>query len=162
MNKISDVPILLRREIEALAVVPLLKAFEKEFGKERTLAIARKVIAKHAKQSGRELAERYGGNTPEKLVEALGAFHMEGEFREVSQNSVSFYVNKCPYVDMYRKLGLQEYGSLLSCERDPSTFSGFNSRITLSRKQTIMDGDCCCDFVFHFTKENKTKDEKLS
>ena len=161
MEKIKDVPIILRREIEALAIVPFLKAFEKELGEEKVLAVTREVIAKQAEKSGKELAERYGGNTPEKLVEALAAFKLEEvKYRENSEKCVRLDVYRCPYVDMYRRLGLIEYGSVLSCERDPSTFKGFNPGISFSRTQTLMDGGCCCDFVFNFA-EDQQKEKKM-
>jgi predicted ArsR family transcriptional regulator len=151
MENIENVPIILRREIEALAIVPFLKAFEKELGAEKVLTVAREVIAKQARKSGEELAKHCGGNTPKKLVEALAAFNLEEvEYKEISEKRVSFDVHRCPYVDMYRRLGLGKYGSILSCERDPSTFNGFNSGISFSRTQTLMDGGCCCDFVFNF------------
>ncbi|MGE4485778.1 MAG: L-2-amino-thiazoline-4-carboxylic acid hydrolase [Oscillospiraceae bacterium] len=161
MEKIEDVPIILRREIEALAVVPFLKAFEKELGEEKMLAITRKVIANQARKSGQELAEHYGGNTPEKLVEALAAFKLEDmAYKEISDKTVRLDVHRCPYVDMYRRLGLSEYGSVLSCERDPSTFKGFNPGILFSRTQTLMDGGCCGDFVFNFTEDHQ-KEKKM-
>jgi predicted ArsR family transcriptional regulator len=162
MEAIKDVPIILRREIEALAIVPFLKAFEKELGEEKVLAIAREVIAKQARKSGQELAKHCGGNTPKKLVEAVAAFNLEEvEYKESSEKCVSFDVHHCPYVDMYRRLGLEKYGSVLSCERDPSTFNGFNPEISFSRTQTLMDGGCCCDFRFHFA-ENQEKEKRLS
>ena len=63
METIQDVPILLRREIEALMVAPFLDAFAKELGESRTMEIAREVIAKLARQSGAEAAKAVGGNS---------------------------------------------------------------------------------------------------
>ena len=40
MKTIYDVPIILRREIEALMVKPFIDAFEKELGHEKTYASA--------------------------------------------------------------------------------------------------------------------------
>ena len=44
MKTIYDVPIILRREIEALMVKPFIDAFEKELGHEKTYEIVKKVI----------------------------------------------------------------------------------------------------------------------
>lgn len=41
MKNIYDVPIILRREIEALMVKPFLDAFEKELGHDKTYEIAK-------------------------------------------------------------------------------------------------------------------------
>ena len=43
MKTIYDVPIILRREIEALMVKPFIDAFEKELGHEKTYEILKKV-----------------------------------------------------------------------------------------------------------------------
>ena len=48
MKTIYDVPIILRREIEALMVKPFIDAFEKELGHEKTYEIVEKVIAEIA------------------------------------------------------------------------------------------------------------------
>ena len=42
MKTIYDVPIILRREIEALMVKPFIDAFEKELGHEKTYEIVKK------------------------------------------------------------------------------------------------------------------------
>lgn len=44
--KVEEMPILLRREVEARILKPFLEAFEKEVGKERTKEIVIDVIKK--------------------------------------------------------------------------------------------------------------------
>ena len=58
----NDVPILVRREIEARIAGPLIKAFMKKFGREETIAVASEVILNLAEESGQQLAERCGGS----------------------------------------------------------------------------------------------------
>ena len=69
MTDIDELPILLRREIEARIAGPLIKAFIGELGRERALAIASDVIAKLAEESGENLATRCGGNSLSHLAE---------------------------------------------------------------------------------------------
>ena len=52
MQDISSVPLIIRREIEALIAAPLIKAFIEEFGRERTLKVTEKVIKSLARQMG--------------------------------------------------------------------------------------------------------------
>lgn len=47
MKTIYDVPIILRREIEALMVKPFIDAFEKELGHEKTYEIVKKSHLRH-------------------------------------------------------------------------------------------------------------------
>ena len=62
MKTIYDVPIILRREIEALMVKPFIDAFEKELGHEKTYEIVKKVIFDKAFKEGQEYAELFGRN----------------------------------------------------------------------------------------------------
>ena len=63
MKTIYDVPIILRREIEALMVKPFIDAFEKELGHEKTYEIVKKVIFDIAFKEGQEYAELFGRMT---------------------------------------------------------------------------------------------------
>ena len=60
MKTIYDVPIILRREIEALMVKPFIDAFEKELGHEKTYEIVKKVIFDIAFKEGQEYAALFG------------------------------------------------------------------------------------------------------
>ena len=62
MKTIYDVPIILRREIEARMVKPFIDAFEKELGHEKTYEIGKKVIFDIAFKEGQEDAELFGRN----------------------------------------------------------------------------------------------------
>jgi hypothetical protein len=68
-DDINSVGILVRREIEALLAVPLIGGFMEEFGREKALDIARKVIRDLALESGKLLATFSGGNKMENLAE---------------------------------------------------------------------------------------------
>ena len=56
MNEINDVPVLLRREIEARITAPLIEAFADKLGHEKTIEIASNVILNLAVKSGADLA----------------------------------------------------------------------------------------------------------
>jgi hypothetical protein len=49
---------------------------------------------------------------------------------------------------MYEKMGIEDIGFILSCNRDFSFMKGFNPQIELKRKKTIMEGAEHCDFRF--------------
>ena len=59
-----------------------------------------------------------------------------------------FNVTRCRYAEMYRELGIPELGAVLSCNRDFSLIEGYNTDVTLTRTQTLMEGAACCDFRY--------------
>jgi L-2-amino-thiazoline-4-carboxylic acid hydrolase-like protein len=71
VDRLNDIAVLTRREIEARILKPVLEALAAEFGEERVRAIARDVIVEVARRQGRELAERMGGNGLDRFARAL-------------------------------------------------------------------------------------------
>ena len=156
-DAVNRIPILVRREIEALLAVPLIEGFIEEFGRERTLDIAGKVIRDLALESGRLLARISGGNSMEDLAKGIPLFSQGGaqevDVLEAGPTKISMNVTKCRYAEMYKEHGMEEFGYLLSCGRDFALIEGFNPEIKLTRTQTIMEGADYCDF--RFTTEPK-------
>ena len=62
-DRLNDIGVLRRREIEARILAPLLDTLGDEFGRERVLEVAREVIVNVAHQQGDQLAESMGGST---------------------------------------------------------------------------------------------------
>jgi hypothetical protein len=151
-TSLNEVGVLQRREIEVRILAPILEALGQAFGKEAVLEITRRTIAAIARRQGRELAEQLGSNDLDAYSESLEPWTRNGalELRILnqSQTHLDFDVTRCQYAELYHKLGLQELGSILSCNRDASFIEGFNSAIHLDRTQTIMQGAPHCDFQF--------------
>ena len=151
MKEIKDIPTLLRREIEAGIAAPLLNEFAEELGWEKTLEITRRAVAKMARTAGEESAVRAGGNT---FADFKGIFPhfaddpaVDAELQVSKDGScLRMNVTRCQYAELYQRLGLEELGAVLSCERDPSFFAGFSPEIEFSREHTILGGDSFCDF----------------
>jgi len=156
-DNINSVGILVRREIEALLAVPLVRGFMEEFGREKALDIAGKVIRDLALESGRLLASPSGGNKMENLAKGVPLFSQGGALKidvlEASPIKISMNVPECRYAEMYKEHGMEEFGCLLSCSRDFSLVEGFNPKIKLTRTQTIMEGANYCDFRFNMEPE---------
>lgn len=154
METIYDVPVLLRREIEALMIKPFLDAYEKVLGHEKVYAIVEQVVAEIAKKQGAEYARELGGND-------LAAFRKQTEgwtandsliWEESMPDERTLCQNilRCEYVDMYKRIGMAELGYTLSCMRDEYFYEGFNEELEMTRSKTLMMGDDCCDFCFKF------------
>lgn len=151
MQTVHDVPIILRREIEALYIAPFLDAFAEELGWEKTRQIAVEVIRGIATQAGRDAAAMAGGNTLEIFLEKVNPGFARGGALEstakIDENGVlCIDMTRCRYAEMYERLGMKELGAMLSCERDGCMFQGFNPNFEFKRTQTIMNGCPGCDF----------------
>jgi hypothetical protein len=147
-----DIPLLQRREIEAQIVGPLVRAFADAFGREETVEVLRSVIVDLARQGGEELARSLGESSLEAFAATLGRWQeggaLEIDLLERSPERLSFNVVRCRYAEMYRRLGLEDLGSTLSCARDFALAEGFSPEIELERTQTLMQGAPFCDFRF--------------
>jgi len=158
METIFDVPVILRREIEALMIMPFLDAFEAELGHEKTYAIAEKVVQKIAKEQGAEYAKMIGANDAHALIAQEEAWCANDalELENVLEDGhiLNQTIKRCAYVDMYERLGIKELGSMLSCMRDEYFYSGFNPGMVMTRSKTLMTGGDCCDFCFNFPKKD--------
>jgi hypothetical protein len=151
-DTLNEIGVLKRREIEARILAPLIAAFAAEFGRERVVEIAQRVIVDLARRQGQALAEQMGGNSLPHFVQSKDNWVKGGalaiEVLQATDTAYDFNVTRCRYAEMYRALGIPELGAVLSCGRDGALGGGFNAGLTLTRTQTIMEGAPVCDFRY--------------
>jgi hypothetical protein len=154
-DTLNEIGVLKRREIEARILAPLVAAFSEEFGGERVLDVAKRVIVEIAREQGRALAEHVGGNSVAHFVQTktnwVKGDALAIDVLRVDDAAYDFNVTRCRYAEMYRALGIPELGAVLSCGRDFALGEGFNRDLVLTRTQTIMDGAPHCDFRYQLT-----------
>ena len=147
---IDNMSVLDRRRIEAMVLGPVIRAFQSEFGEERTNDVVRRVIVDIARGQGRKLADRAGGDDLESFASSKGPWRrghaLKTQELARSAGRYDFNVTRCRYAEMYDELGCRDLGAILSCARDFVFGEGFNSKIALTRTQTIMGGASFCDF----------------
>jgi hypothetical protein len=152
------VTLLDQREIEARIVGPLVRAFEKELGPERTRAVVAGVVRGLARESGCAAAVAQGGNGPRELAAAVERWRAGGALEldviRLDDDALEFNVTRCRFAEMYRRLGLEDWGAVLSCGRDGAMVEGFNPGLELTRSQTLMEGAGHCDFRFRRRSES--------
>lgn len=151
MKTIADVPLILRRRIEAEMAAPFVDALERELGEQRAREIVKEIISASALAAGEHLSREFDVHTPgdikEKVVpmfEAGGA--LESDYKETTEKRVVWDVKYCAYAEMYRTMGRPDLGGQLSCQRDEYLFKGINKDIRFTRTKTLMEGGDCCDF----------------
>jgi L-2-amino-thiazoline-4-carboxylic acid hydrolase len=155
-NDLSQVPILVRREIEARILTPVMEAFLQEVGEHRALEILDKAILSLARENGVQLASALGGNSLSHLASSMALWikggALEMDVLEQTPKNYDFNVTRCRYTELYRELGILNWGFHLSCNRDFAFVEGFNPDIVLTRTQTIMEGGNYCDFRYRLKK----------
>jgi hypothetical protein len=149
-SKISHVTV---RELQAPLVSALIKGYAKLIGEDKAFDVAQEIINHDAVLSGNTLAKEVSGNSLKHLLEAIQKFWttdgaMKLENISLDKTHLSFDVTYCGYSEIYKKLGIQELGTLMSCSRDFAFMEGFNPEIELKRTKTIMKGDSICNFCY--------------
>ena len=156
----SQMDVLDRRKVEAMILGPMLRAFQKEIGVEKTNEIARSVITVLAREQGSQFASGIGSNGLEDYASNKDAWRRHGalevEIIESGDSKYSFDVTRCKYAEMYNELGFGDLGGIFSCTRDFEFATGFNSNVKLERTQTIMQGASHCDFRYTLDKSSST------
>tara|TARA_B110000261_G_scaffold155803_1_gene188985 strand:+ start:545 stop:1054 length:510 start_codon:yes stop_codon:yes gene_type:complete len=154
-NLTQNIGVLLRRETEARILIPFIENLVKEIGKTKTLDILEETIITVARKEGEELSKEYGNNV-DAFLETLSFWTkdnaLEIDILDKSDSKLDFNVTRCKYAEMYKSMGVNSLGAILSCNRDGALIEGFNKKAKLDRKQTIMNGDKCCTFRYRFNE----------
>ncbi|MGI9480240.1 MAG: L-2-amino-thiazoline-4-carboxylic acid hydrolase [Hyphomicrobiaceae bacterium] len=146
-------PMLERRRIEAQILAHVYETLKASHG----VDVAQQTVADAVKASSieqaRAMADAVGGNTSmQTFVDRQSQWTMGGaleiDVKEQSDEVYRFDVKRCRYSEMYREMGLGEIGHLLSCQRDGTFCEGYDTRLKLTRTQTIMQGATHCDFSY--------------
>jgi hypothetical protein len=154
--------LLQRREIEAAIVGPLVRAFAARFGDRPVRETLAEVIRDLARQRGESLTCELGSNDLQAFASTIETWKAGGalelELLRSDGEQLNFDVKRCRFAEMYRRLGLEDLGPILSCLRDFELVAGFDENIELERTQTLMEGASHCDF--RFRKLNQNEHEK--
>jgi hypothetical protein len=148
----DPIPLLRQREIEANVIAPLFRAFAAEVGEDRARQILADTIRQLARQAGCDAAQAVGGNDLPHLKAVVEQWMVGGALELTvlrdDAEALEFDVTRCRYAELYRRLGLDDLGPLLSCNRDGAMVDGFNPALEFRRTRTIMEGATHCDFRY--------------
>ena len=155
---VNDIPILLRRKIEAMLLKHVLEVITERSGREEAEAVIGDTCSRSAIEQGKQLAEALGHAPDLKdFADILPNWTREDalqiELLEATEDKMDFNVRRCRYSEMYKEMGLGDIGHLLSCNRDGDFCIGYNPDIELTRTQTIMKGASHCDFRYRMKKD---------
>jgi hypothetical protein len=152
-DALNSIGVLTRREVEARLLGPLIDAFAQTTDRAQVIATVRDTIAQIARTQGAEMARTYGEATLENFADSLKLWTKDDalviEVVAKDAQNFGFNVTRCRYAELYRELGMEEFGAVFSCNRDAALIEGFSADIQLTRTQTIMEGATHCDFRYH-------------
>lgn len=152
----GEIGILRRREIEARILAPVYRILVRELGKERAREILTEAIIADARAQGsrfaQQAAETGEGPSLRTFIDIQDLWTRDDALRtetlHESPDRYDYDVTRCRYAEMYRELGLEEIGDILSCTRDFEFIHGYLPDVTLEREQTIMLGAPRCTFRY--------------
>ncbi len=147
------IPMIEQRRIEAELVRDFYAVLCKSMSKAEAQEIIREAIASSAIRQGKAYAKAVG-HAPdlEDFASHSGAWDannaLERKVLHAAPDRLDYNITRCEYATMYKDMGLQEIGHLLSCNRDAAFCEGYSQNMALTRTQTIMDGAAYCDFRY--------------
>jgi hypothetical protein len=152
-----QIPVLEKRRLQAQVIKPIWEELVARLGPEQARDILDQAIRKAAIEEGRALAAASpGGDTRMPAFIRLydnwktgGA--LETTTLQATEERFDFDVTRCRYAEMYREMGLEAIGDLLSCNRDGTFVQGYNPDIIMEREHTIMQGHGRCTFRYRLT-----------
>ncbi len=156
------ITLLQQRGIEADVLIPFIRRLEQEMGRERAHQVAREVIGQIAQEQGHRVAEALGRRDLEGFTHVKDSWGGAGgdlDIQTLRQDDdvLEFNVVGCRFAEMYRALGAEDLGFLLSCQRDFSLSEGYSTDLHLERTQTIMQGAAYCDFRYRLAHPADSK-----
>ena len=155
----TQIPTLTKRRLQAQVIGAIHAELVERIGRDEADAVLDAAIRKAAVAEGREFAGREPGGVTSlasfiKLYELWTADDaLEMKVLHADEQRFDFDITRCRYAETYREMGLGHIGHLMSCNRDGTFCQGYDARITLERRQTIMQGAPCCTFRYRWAPE---------
>jgi hypothetical protein len=131
-------------KVQSRVVIPIVKALERELGKERAHQIVGDAIAgayvEYRKRRGFEVDEHPG-------VDVDGpAFPVEKDVVESTEDRYAHNITGCQFADYFRSIDEPEIGALMTCGVDFAAEALMRPGWEFHRTQTRMQGNDYCDF----------------
>ncbi|HVP90140.1 MAG TPA: L-2-amino-thiazoline-4-carboxylic acid hydrolase [Terriglobales bacterium] len=131
--------------------LPIWRGLEKELGKEKFVALMKRVIDEEVLKESAETAKRLGRNDLAAYVQDLKkpdrfwSNALTFEIVEDTPKAFEVKITECLWAKTYRDAKAADLGYLLSCYGDYASASGFNPKMRMIRTKTLMQGDPFCN-----------------
>lgn len=152
----TNLSLLDKTRIQAQVLVPMLRALRKEFGQDKTDAIARQALRDWSQQLFAEIGSNVEGGPRRKWAAMHTALagvterEVTVEMQRHDETALEFDVTQCRFAAFFRALGEPELGALLVCATDFDIVHAAGGDVSLTREQTLMQGAASCTFRYAF------------
>jgi len=140
-----------RVKINMETIVPIIRDFEDEFGKEAVHRVLEKRTERNIERARNNEVYRDREPNFEKARTGIEFYSAGGalqyEVIACDNDSLQFNVTDCQYAKMMQELEATDLGYLLVCQGDFA--AAYRSGMELTRTQTRMQGFSHCDFCYH-------------
>ena len=138
-------------KIQSRVVIPIVRALEREIGKEKAHRIVGRAIADayvaHRERRGFEK------NAHPRTEEENGmAFPVERAVVEDTDTTYGYNITGCQFAEYFRSIGEPEIGALMTCGVDFAAEELIRPDWTFERTPTRMQGAPHCDFRWRARK----------
>jgi hypothetical protein len=131
-------------KIQARAVIPIVRALERELGKERAHSIVGRAIAEsYAEWQGKAVSARNSHPRDNNIEEQ---YPVETEVVEDTDSTLAINITRCRFAEHFRVIGAADVGALLTCGLDFAAETVLRPDWEFRRSQTLMGGASHCDF----------------
>lgn len=132
-------------KIQARAVIPIVRALERELGKQRAHAIVGQAIADNY-VAWREKIGFTEDSHPRGEADSGPAFPVEQQVVTDTEEEYGHNITGCAFADYFRSIGEPEVGALMCCGVDFAAEARMRPGWEFTRTQTRMQGAPFCDF----------------
>jgi hypothetical protein len=149
----ADKPTILEAvQIQARAVIPIVKALEREIGRQRAHAIVGDAIANdYAQRQARRIPVR---NLHPRSGDAARFFPVESLVVDDTETTFGVNMTGCRFAEYFRSVGEPEIGALLTCGVDFANEALQRPNWEFKRTQTLMQGATHCDFRWRLRQDD--------
>lgn len=151
MSDPTQSPIFVQRRVEANILKHVYETLIESHGED----VAKQAIGDSVRKASIAQAEEMAEGVETSMTSFIELMEMwtrgsalETTVLDANEKEFNFDVTRCRYSEMYKEMGLGDIGHLLSCQRDGTFCEGYDSRIKMTRSQTIMQGAPTCTFRF--------------
>ena len=131
-------------KIQARAVIPIVRALERELGSERAHFIVGRAIAESTAEWQAKAVSTRNSHPRDNNIEEQ--FPIETEVVDDTDSTCAINMTRCGFAEYFRAIGAADVGALLTCGVDFATEAVLRPDWEFRRSQTIMGGASHCDF----------------
>jgi predicted ArsR family transcriptional regulator len=152
-------------KMQAQVLIPVLKAVRADLGEERANRLVLEALRSWSRERFKQMGAGISGSPKEKWdsINSRGMSRVLAEDLEIESlrkepEVHELNVTRCKFAEFFRGLGEPELGAVLLCECDLQLAEEVgNPEVQLTRTQTLMQGECCCDFRFRIKSSSVPK-----